>query len=121
MPIPHPQPALSLTHDLLRVLAMDTWWNFGHEFCPPPPPLVVHMKGRWLRSGVVRERPHIAAYASWDVQVWSALLTWVIYYFLGVSSAGLDQHAPFRRQHVCILPERPLWCILADVPYTPPL
>ena len=23
--------APSLTHDLLRVLSMDTWWNFGHE------------------------------------------------------------------------------------------
>jgi hypothetical protein len=23
--------ALSLTHDLLCVLSMDTWWNFGHE------------------------------------------------------------------------------------------
>ena len=31
MPIPHPKPALSLIHDLLRVLSMDTWWNFGHE------------------------------------------------------------------------------------------
>ena len=31
MPIPHPKPALSLTHDLLRALSMDTWWNFGHE------------------------------------------------------------------------------------------
>ena len=31
MPIPHPKPALSLTHDLLRVLSMDTCWNFGHE------------------------------------------------------------------------------------------
>ena len=30
MPYPHPQPALSLTHDLLRVLSMDTWWTFGH-------------------------------------------------------------------------------------------
>ena len=29
MPIPHPKPAL--THDLLRVLSVDTWWNFGHE------------------------------------------------------------------------------------------
>ena len=28
--IPKP-PALSLTHDLLRVLSLDTWWNFGHE------------------------------------------------------------------------------------------
>ena len=26
-----PKSALSLTHDLLRVLSMDTWWNFGHE------------------------------------------------------------------------------------------
>ena len=25
------QLALSLTHDLLCVLSMDTWWNFGHE------------------------------------------------------------------------------------------
>ena len=31
MPIPHPKLALSLTHDLLRVLSMDTWWKFGHE------------------------------------------------------------------------------------------
>ena len=30
--MPHPKLALSLTHDLLRVLLMDTWWNFGHEF-----------------------------------------------------------------------------------------
>ena len=30
-PNPHPKPALSLTHDLLCVLSMDTWWNFGHE------------------------------------------------------------------------------------------
>ena len=28
MPIPHPKPALSLTHDML---SMDTWWNFGHK------------------------------------------------------------------------------------------
>ena len=27
----HPKPSLCLTHDLLRVLSMDTWWNFGHE------------------------------------------------------------------------------------------
>ena len=27
----HPTLALSLTHDLLRALLMDTWWNFGHE------------------------------------------------------------------------------------------
>ena len=26
-----PKSALSLTHDLLCVLSMDTWWNFGHE------------------------------------------------------------------------------------------
>ena len=32
MPNPHPKPALSLTHDLLCVLSMDTWWNFGYEF-----------------------------------------------------------------------------------------
>ena len=31
MPIPHPKPDLSQTHNLLRVLSMDTWWNFGHE------------------------------------------------------------------------------------------
>ena len=44
----------SLTHDLLCVLSMDTWWNFGHELkkngsgpgsklrvplVAPPPPL----------------------------------------------------------------------------------
>ena len=28
---PSPETGLSLTHDLLRVLSMDTWWNFGHE------------------------------------------------------------------------------------------
>ena len=32
IPNPHPKPALSLTHDLLCVLSMDTWWNFGHGF-----------------------------------------------------------------------------------------
>ena len=26
------KPALSLTHDLLCVLLLDTWWNFGHKF-----------------------------------------------------------------------------------------
>ena len=31
MPIPHPKPALSLTHDLLRVLLMDTCWDFSHK------------------------------------------------------------------------------------------
>ena len=31
MQIPHPKLALSLTHDLLCVLYMATWWNFGHE------------------------------------------------------------------------------------------
>ena len=30
-PDPHPKRALSLTHDLLRVLSMDTWWNFSHK------------------------------------------------------------------------------------------
>ena len=25
------KPAVSLTHDLLCVLSLDTWWNFGHE------------------------------------------------------------------------------------------
>ena len=28
---PPPKRALSLTHDPLCVLSMDTWWNFGHE------------------------------------------------------------------------------------------
>ena len=28
-PDPHPKRALS--HDLLRVLSMDTWWNFSHK------------------------------------------------------------------------------------------
>ena len=31
IPNPYPKLALSLTHDLLCVLSMDTWWNFGHE------------------------------------------------------------------------------------------
>ena len=31
MPIPHLKPALSLTHDLLRVLSMDAWWTSGYE------------------------------------------------------------------------------------------
>ena len=26
-----PTLALSLTHNVLCVLSMDTWWNFGHE------------------------------------------------------------------------------------------
>ena len=30
-PNPHSKPALSLNHDLLGVLSMDTWWNFGHK------------------------------------------------------------------------------------------
>ena len=38
MPIPHPRPALLLTHDLLRVLSMDTWWTFGHELKQNIPP-----------------------------------------------------------------------------------
>ena len=33
MPNPNPKLALSLTHDRLCVLSIDTWWNFGHE-CP---------------------------------------------------------------------------------------
>ena len=30
-PAPYPKLAVSLTHDVLCVLSMDTWWNFGHE------------------------------------------------------------------------------------------
>ena len=39
----------------------------------------------------------------------------VKYYFSGVSSSGLNQQAPFWRDHMCILLERPLWCTHADV------
>ena len=48
----YPKSALSLTHDLLCVLSMDTWWNFGHELKKKKTPLY-RQEGSCLRSNLI--------------------------------------------------------------------
>ena len=62
-PKPHPKQALSLTHDLQRVLSMDTWWNCGHQVHTA---MVVRLKlGKgWAMghcTGVCTAHPHSQA------------------------------------------------------------